>query len=76
MILNDKVDTRACSEALQLLRRSLELLDQIEAPAEIGAHVDLAICRLEAQLAQRTGEPMQSSSKPELCKSSREPLSV
>jgi len=38
-----KVDMGA---ALALLEEALRVLDAIDAPAEIGAHVDLAICRL------------------------------
>lgn len=32
--------------ALNLLEKALKILDRIEAPASIGAHVDLAICQL------------------------------
>lgn len=39
-----------CSDALQQLKLALELLDKAEAPAAIGAHLDLAINRLEAHL--------------------------
>lgn len=36
--------------ALDHLESSLQLLDEADAPAEIGAHVDLAIHRLRAAL--------------------------
>lgn len=36
--------------ALALLEEALSILDQVEAPAEISAHVDLAICRLRERL--------------------------
>lgn len=42
-----------CSEALQLLTEVLALLDQSAAPADIGAHVDLARCRLRATWKSR-----------------------
>lgn len=42
--------------ALALLKQALAILDAIEAPGDIGAHVDLAICRLHDQL-QRNHEP-------------------
>ncbi len=38
------------TRALDLMRSALELLDEANAPAELGAHLDLAICRLEAIL--------------------------
>jgi hypothetical protein len=38
------------AKAAQQLRSALELLDSISAPAQIGAHVDLAIHQLEAEL--------------------------
>ena len=41
---------RALSHALELMRSALNVLDASRAPAEIGAHLDLAICRLEAVL--------------------------
>jgi hypothetical protein len=41
------------SEALQLLTEVLALLDQSAAPADIGAHVDLARCRLEGHMEEQ-----------------------
>jgi hypothetical protein len=38
-------------EALTLMRSALRLLDDSEAPADVGAHLDLAIIRLEAAVA-------------------------
>ena len=35
------------AQALELMRSALELLDEANAPADLGAHLDLAICRLE-----------------------------
>jgi hypothetical protein len=37
----------SCPEALRLMTEALALLDEAEAPADIGAHLDLAICRLQ-----------------------------
>lgn len=52
----------ACSEALEILKRALELFDSADAPADIGAHLDLAICRLEEHLEQaRVERPRRSS---------------
>lgn len=35
-------------EARSLMKRALELLDQADAPAQIGAHLDMAISCLES----------------------------
>jgi hypothetical protein len=37
----------ALSLALEYLRKALALLDQADAPAQIGAHVDLAAVQLQ-----------------------------
>jgi hypothetical protein len=39
------------SEALALMQRALAMLDESQAPAQIGAHLDLAIIRLEEHLS-------------------------
>lgn len=39
------------SEAAELLRSALKLLDLSAAPGQIGAHVDLAAHQLECELA-------------------------
>ena len=36
----------AALDASDLLQRALDVLDAIDAPGNIGAHVDLAICQL------------------------------
>ena len=36
--------------ALDHLEKALQILDDIDAPANIGAHVDLAICQLRGAL--------------------------
>ena len=38
------------AEAMVQLQKALQLLDESDAPADIGAHVDLAICRLGERL--------------------------
>ncbi|QIK78859.1 hypothetical protein G7077_08085 [Sphingomonas piscis] len=38
------------AEALQYLKAALTLLDAHDAPAHIGAHVDLGICHLKEHL--------------------------
>lgn len=44
---------QALSDAATHLRAALELLDRVGAPAQIGAHVDLAICQLDEVLVER-----------------------
>lgn len=39
-------------QALDLMARALNLLDEGNAPAEIGCHLDLAICRLADALGR------------------------
>ena len=39
-------------EALALMERALGLLDATECPADVGAHLDLAIHRLKDWLAE------------------------
>jgi hypothetical protein len=41
---------QALAEASQHLRLALDLLDSISAPAQIGAHVDLAVNQVEAEI--------------------------
>jgi hypothetical protein len=38
-------------DALELMRTALRLIDDAGGPADVGAHIDLAISRLEAALA-------------------------
>ena len=45
------------TEALQLMRRALTLLDGAEGPDEVGAHLDLAITRLEEWIESRGPKP-------------------
>ena len=45
------------SEALEQLRSTLRLLDGAEAPAEIGAHIDLAAHQLELTIAEHISGP-------------------
>lgn len=42
-------------KALSFMQSSLKLLDDADAPAAIGAHLDLAICRLRDHLAESAG---------------------
>jgi hypothetical protein len=39
------------TKALEMMRAALELLDRANGPADVGAHLDLAVCRLEERLA-------------------------
>jgi hypothetical protein len=48
--------TLKLKEASSLMKRALLLLDEADAPGEVGCHLDLAICQLEAVLAGREPE--------------------
>lgn len=41
-------------QALSYMQSAIELLDGLHAPADIGAHLDLAICRLQDWASQQT----------------------
>jgi hypothetical protein len=53
--------------ALEHLRAALELLDSTDAPAHIGAHIDLALNQLEAEAltarAAQTGMSERSAAR-------------
>ena len=51
------MDTGQLMVALEHLSTALRLLDQIGAPAQIGAHVDLAVHQLE-ELVATEGSPI------------------
>ena len=38
--------------ALSHMQTALKLLDEVDAPADIGAHLDLAVCRLQERLKE------------------------
>jgi hypothetical protein len=46
---------------MQFLTLALELLDKSDAPADIGAHVDVAIGRLSEVMGQSEETPHQAS---------------
>ena len=45
-------DYEELGRALSLMREALGLLDDCKAPADVGAHLDLAIQRLESTIAR------------------------
>jgi hypothetical protein len=49
--------------AMVSMKAALADLDDADAPADIGAHLDLAIYRLEAALGQSGSEPRATASK-------------
>jgi hypothetical protein len=49
------------SRALDLLTLALQILDKSDLPADIGAHVDVAIARLSEVLDQSDRTPNQVS---------------
>jgi hypothetical protein len=46
--------------AMELLGRALEILDEARAPADIGAHINVAMSRLEEELRQ-SDQPAQEA---------------
>jgi hypothetical protein len=44
----EMVDDGRLSQALRLMQDALQLLDEANAAPDVGAHLDLAICRLIA----------------------------
>jgi hypothetical protein len=44
------VDNDRLSQALSLMENALQLIDEAKADPQLGAHLDLAICRLKDQL--------------------------
>jgi len=46
---------QAFGDALAHLRDALEILDSFDAPAQIGAHIDLALCQLHELIASTKG---------------------
>lgn len=44
-------------EALALMRSALLIIDEVGESADVGAHLDLAICRLEATLPEGSNNP-------------------
>lgn len=41
--------------ALSYLQSALQILDHLNAPAHIGAHVDLAVCELQEYVEEQIG---------------------
>lgn len=42
----------AIATAIALVTEALERLDEVEAPADIGAHLDLALHRMRSSISQ------------------------
>ena len=57
--LPDRTESKL-ADAMALMQRALQLLDQTQAPADIGAHLDLAIVRLGEATAQASGSQVQT----------------
>lgn len=60
------------ADAMALMQRALQLLDQTQAPADIGAHLDLAISRLAEARARAAGSQSEAElSRPDPIAASR-----
>ena len=46
-------DSVACIR--DLLKTTLAIMDELDLPSDIGAHLDLAICRVDSLLASENG---------------------
>lgn len=53
--------TDKLAKALSQMESALKLLDQTDAPHDIGAHLDMAICRLRDRLPPHPGQVHTSS---------------
>lgn len=64
-------DRRSCerqhtlSQALEHLRFALTLVDEASAPAEIGAHIDLAANRLELIVEEQQASQIERNAEPQ-----------
>jgi hypothetical protein len=61
---SDRVNADGAS-ALSLMEEALGLLDRCDAAPEIGAHLDLAICRLRENLEVAAPERDEHSGRPQ-----------
>ena len=60
--LSNREPSPLLTVALSSMRNALQLLDDAEAPGDIGAHLDLAIVRLEEVIGPTVFETRQSKS--------------
>jgi hypothetical protein len=51
------VDIDRLSQALSLMQDALQLIDEAQAPAQLGAHLDLSICRVQDEVSLFTSGP-------------------
>jgi hypothetical protein len=57
---------QAFSEALEHVRAAIAILDSVEAPAQIAAHLDLALCQLLELVGAGTRANARLNSDPDL----------
>ena len=65
-MLGGPVERTKLTEAAHLVREALELLDSVGAPADVGAHLDHALCRLESLAGEaeaQTGSVSETASR-------------
>lgn len=51
-------------KALENMESALRLLDDLDAPADIGAHLDLAICRLKELVSVEADNAGETGARP------------
>ncbi len=57
---------QAFSEALEHVRAAIAILDSVEAPAQIAAHLDLALCQLVELVGSGSRVSARLNSDPDL----------
>ena len=65
-LFTDPRPTDQWNEALEHMEMALKILDETQAPDDIGPHLDLAMCRLEVALGRNPSENSVQSLRQEL----------
>lgn len=55
LTISDSLPSSRWTEALLFIQQALDILDETDAPGDIGSHLDLAFCRLEQELRECAG---------------------
>lgn len=62
--MTDAAHNETLTSVLQLLEQALGMIDQSDAPAHIGAHLDLALCQLREHLEDNSAQQAWSCQSP------------
>lgn len=66
MAREEASDRKALTDAMDHLRTAIAILDSADAPAQIAAHLDLALCQLAEIIGCRPEANAQLNSDPDL----------